>query len=261
MGTGSRMGRQKNKGGTVIGDLLEVWSATKVPATQTQHACKYCSKTFVKESTLFSHLCEAKRRALQEKETGVQWGFRAYLDFYQSTQLSSKPKAYQDFCDSPYYIAFVKYGRYCVSVRCPNYQSYTQWLLRNNKKIDKWTSDSIYDKWLYDHIKQENVQDALERGIKEMTAYAETNPDLKNGYVDYFRYSSANRIIHAICTGQISPWIVYNCDSGVKFLNNLTEEQVNIVVPWIDPDYWNKTFKDNVHDQQWAKTILGSAGL
>lgn len=261
MGTGARVGRQKDKSRTMTSDLISVWQTTAVPTKVPEYVCKYCSKSFVRENTLFSHICEQKRRANQEKETGVQWGFRSFLTFYQSTQLHGKERSYQDFCNSPYYLAFTKYGRYCVSVKCPNYQSYTQWLLKNNKKIDKWASDTLYDQWLYEYIKTENVQDALERGIREMTAYAESNPELKNGYVDYFRYASTNRVVHAICTGQISPWVVYNCDSGVKFLSELTEDQVNIVVAWIDPDYWKQTFKDNARDQDWARSILSSAGL
>ena len=34
-------------------------------------ACKYCTKSFVKESTLAAHLCEPKRRFQQQHETGV----------------------------------------------------------------------------------------------------------------------------------------------------------------------------------------------
>ena len=41
------------------------------------YKCKYCEKTYRKESTLFAHLCEQKRRWQQEKETGVQLGLKA----------------------------------------------------------------------------------------------------------------------------------------------------------------------------------------
>ena len=55
-------------------------------------SCKYCDKEFRKESTLAAHLCENKRRWQQEKETGVQLGLRAYLQFYETTQGSAKLK-------------------------------------------------------------------------------------------------------------------------------------------------------------------------
>jgi hypothetical protein len=225
------------------------------------YKCKYCSKAFVKESTLASHLCEQKRRAQQQNETGVQIGYQAYLRFYEITQGSTKNKSYEDFATSPYYLAFVKYGRYLVSIRAVNTASFTTWLLKNNKKLDYWTKDSFYEEWLREYIKREAVQDALERALKEMTEYAESHPELKNGFTDYFRYANSNRICHHIVSGRISPWVVFNCSTGVEFLDRLDDTQVNIVIKYIDPDFWQKKFIDYLSDTEWAKDILNKAGL
>lgn len=225
------------------------------------YACRYCGKEFRKEVTLTAHLCENKRRWQQEKETGVQLGLRAYLRFYETTQGSSKTKTYEHFVASPYYNAFVKFGRYCQDIRCINFANYVDWLLKNNKKLDYWCKDTLYEEWLPEYLRKEAVQDALERALKEMQDYAESNTDLKNGFTDYFRYGNANRICHHISTGRISPWVVYNCSSGVDFLDQLSEGQVKIILSWIDPEYWQKKFKDYPEDTSWAKHILKEAGL
>ena len=78
------------------------------------YKCRYCEKEFRKESSLAVHLCEPKRRWQQEKEVGVQLGLKAYLRFYEITQGSAKLKSYEDFVKSPYYNAFVKWGRHMV---------------------------------------------------------------------------------------------------------------------------------------------------
>lgn len=223
--------------------------------------CKYCDKEYRKESTLAAHLCEQKRRWQQEGETGVQFGLQAYLRFYETTQGSSKLKSYEDFVKSPYYSAFVKYGRHMVNIRCINVSRYTDWLLKNNKKLDYWCKDDHYVEWMHEYLKRESVQDAVERALQEMQRYADEHPDLKNGFSDYFRYANSNRICHHISNGRISPWIVYNCASGVDFLSTLSEEQVNIILPWIDPDYWQRKFTDYVADAEWIKDILAKAGL
>lgn len=225
------------------------------------YKCKYCDKGFTKESTLAVHLCEQKRRAQQQNEVGVQLGLKAYLRFYEYSQGSAKLKSYEDFCKSPYYNAFVKFGRYCQGIRCINYTVYLDWLLKNNKKLDNWCSDKLYTEWLPEYLKKEAVQDALERALKEMQDYADTHPELKNGFTDYFRYGNTNRIVYHISTGRISPWVVYNCTSGVDFLSQLTEEQVAIVMPWIDPDNWQRKFNDYLADTEWVKNILSKAGL
>lgn len=223
--------------------------------------CRYCEKGFRKESTLSAHLCENKRRWQQEKEAGVQMGLRAYLRFYEVTQGSAKLKFYEHFVKSPYYNAFVKFGRYCQSIRCINFVNFLEWLLKNNKKIDYWCKDSLYEEWLLEYLKKEATQDALERALKEMQDYADTHLELKNGFTDYFRYGNTNRILHHITTGRISPWVIYNCSSGVKFLDELSEEQVSIVLAWIDPDFWQRKFKDYMADTEWVKDILNKAGL
>ena len=222
--------------------------------------CKYCEKDFRKESTLVAHLCEPKRRWQQEFETGVQFGLRAYLQFYETTQGSAKLKSYSDFVASPYYNAFTKFGRYMVAIRCINPNSFTTFLLRNNKKIDHWCKDKLYEEWLNEYLKKEAVQDALERGLKTMEEYANGDSGLAS-FSHYFKYGNNNRICHHITTGRISPWVIYNCDSGIEFLESLSQEHLAIVLSWIDPDYWNRKFKDYVADVEWCKHVLKKAGL
>ena len=225
------------------------------------YKCRYCDKEFRKESTLTAHLCEQKRRWQQERETGVQLGLRSYLRFYETTQGSAKLKSYEDFVTSPYYNAFVKYGRYLVAIRAINPTSFTDWLLKNNKKLDYWCKDSLYEEWMRDYIKREAVQDALERALKEMQEYADNHLELRNGFRDYFRFGQPNRICHHVSTGRISPWVIYNSTSGVAFLEGLNEGQLTLIMPWIDPEFWQHKFKDYLADTEWIKEALSIAGL
>ena len=225
------------------------------------YSCKYCKKEFKKESTLAAHLCEPKRRHQQQNETGVQLGFKTYLRFYELTQGSAKLKTYEDFVASPYYMAFVKFGRYLVAIRCINTGSFIDWLLKNNKKIDYWTKDTMYSEWMRDYLKKENVKDALERALKEMQDLADKDSRLGGKFDDYFRRANTNRICQHIANGRISPWIVFNCTSGVEFLETLNEEQLSMIIEWIDPDYWQRKFTDYMADTEWTKHILKQAGL
>ena len=223
------------------------------------YKCRYCEREFRKESTLTAHLCEQKRRWQQEKETGVQFGLRAYLKFYETTQGSARLKSYEDFVNSPYYNAFVRYGRHLVAIRVINSDSFTTWLLKNNKKLDQWCKDAFYEEWLLEHLKREAPQDALERALREMEDYA-GNSDIAS-FSHYFKYGNTNRICHHICTGRVSPWVVFNCDSGIEWLDHLNEEQILLIMPYINPDYWNHKFKDYMADVEWCKHILKEAGL
>jgi hypothetical protein len=225
------------------------------------YKCKYCEKEFRKESSLAVHLCEVKRRWQQERETGVQFGLQAYLRFYEMTQGSAKMKSYTDFVASPYYRAFVKFGRHMVAIRAVNPKAFIDWVIKENKKLDHWCHEKVYLEYLKQYMRKEAVQDALERALKEMQDYADEHGEFKNGFSDYFRFGSPNRICHHIANGRVSPWIVFNCATGVEFLDGLNEDQIGIVLPWIDPEYWQRKFKDYVADTEWIKEILKEAKL
>ena len=73
--------------------------------------------------------------------------------------------------------------------------------------------------------------------------------------------ANSNRVCHHIANGRISPWILFSCDSGIAFLGELGEEQVTQIIKMIDPEYWQRKFKDYVADAEWTKQILKDAGL
>jgi hypothetical protein len=184
-------------------------------------------------------------------------GFQAYLKFYELTQGSARLKTFDDFADSPYYRAFVKFGRYCVGTKAINPAQFTAWLLKHNKKIDNWGSDKVYTEYLLDYLKMEAVADALARAVEFGIDWSEKHSAPPN---DCLRYGSSHAMCHAVTTGRISPWVVYNCESGQKFLAGLTPEQVAMIWAYIDADFWNKKFREYPEDQQFAQEILKKAG-
>lgn len=221
------------------------------------HTCKYCGKTFAKESTLAVHVCEQKRRHNEQSDRGVQMGLQAYLKFYEYTQGSAKSKTFTDFAKSPYYKAFVKFGRYCVDTRVINPARFTEWVVNKNKKLDRWASDAIYTEYLIDYLRVENVTDALARAVEFGMDWSEKTTHPPH---DCLRYGNTNAMVYAVTTGRISPWVIYNCESGQKFLTELSAEQIAIVWPYIDTDFWQINFHKYQADQEFARDILKKAG-
>lgn len=221
--------------------------------TTEKFTCKYCGKEFRRLNTLAVHQCEKKRRALQENETGVRLGMQAYLKFYEMTQGSAKTKTYQDFSESPYYMSFVKFGQYLVQIRAINVPGFTEWIIKGNKKLDQWTKEAFYDEYLYDYLRKEHPTTALERTFTEMQKWADASG--KNFNV-IFRAGAPNKVCNMIANGRISPWVIYQCDSGIEFLASLNEEQVTLIYKFIDPEFWQRKFKDFVADTEFIKSVL-----
>ena len=223
----------------------------------TAYACRYCSRSFSRETTLSVHVCEQKKRWQEQSERGVQLGLQGYLKFYEYTQGSAKLKSWDDFVTSPYYRAFVKWGRYCVDVRVIRPERLLEWLLKHNKKIDNWCSDKLYTEYLVTHVQKETVNDALARAIEYGLSWSEKTGSPSH---DCLRYGSVNATCYAVTTGRVSAWVIYNSESGQKFLTELNAEQVAMIWPYIDSDIWQKKFADYPGDQEYAREILTQAG-
>jgi hypothetical protein len=225
--------------------------------TEVRYQCQYCEQEFTRESTLSAHLCEPKRRHQERGEKGVQLGLQAYLKFYEYSQGSARLKTWDDFAKSPYYRAFVKFGRYCQSSYVINPVRFMDWLLKNNKKIDYWCQDTNYNEYLTEYLQIEAVADALSRSIEYSIDWSEKNSAQP---CDCLRYGNRNVLCHAVATGRISPWAIYNCASGQEFLNELSSEQVAMIWPYINADRWQQRFANYRADQEYAQEILKQAG-
>jgi hypothetical protein len=248
---------RKSKG--VMSEFLEIIKEAKAQGPVDQnHVCQFCSKRFVKESTLAAHLCENKRRNQQRDEIGVRLAFQAYLRFYELTQGSAKKRTYDDFVRSSYYVAFTKFGRHLHSIRAVNPTSFIEYVIKNNKKLDHWCRDKLYEEYLLQYLQKENPQDALERGIMEMQVWADEE---KSVVKDFFRYANTNKIAAMITNGRISPWLIYCSDTGQACLGRFNDEQVAMVYAWIDPEFWQRRLKTYAADAEWCRNILTQAGF
>jgi hypothetical protein len=223
--------------------------------TKNKFVCEYCDKEFVREESIAAHLCETKRRYRERNEPGVRIALQAYLKFYEFS--GTRNKTFDDFVKSSYYRAFVKFGRYCVEINAINPTQFMSWLLKNNKKIDRWCSDQLYTEYLIEYLKFESVEDALTRALLESIAWGDEtgHPDR-----DFLRYGNINRICYLITVGRVSAWTLYNCSAGQEFLDRLPAEQLPMIWSYIDADQWHEIFRGRSEDQQYARDMLKKAG-
>jgi hypothetical protein len=205
-----------------------------------KHSCEFCKKTFSRERTLLSHLCEKKQRWLNRDHAGNRIGFQCWVQFYSKHSTSkTKNRSYEEFIYSPYYIAFVKFGSYCVDVKAVHIPRYVDWLLQQQIKLDDWTSDRVYNRFLCEYLRVEDPFDAIYRGVEYCTTLSEIDEIKPN---DVFRYSNSNRVCHGITMGKISPWMLYQSDSGIRFLETLNPDQVTMIAEYINYELWALKF-------------------
>lgn len=220
-----------------------------------QNECQYCGRQYRTVKGFDAHSCKLKLRYESANKKEVKIGFQGFVSFYKRS--INKDKTYTDFVKSPYYQAFISWGRYVTEIRAIAPEAFLNYLLDNNKKIDQWCRDNIYETFLLEHLLKESVADALTRSIETSLQWAQRTNMQSH---DILRYGNPNGTVYYITTGRISPWALYNCVSGQYFLNNLNVEQLSIVLPYIDPDKWNAILMNNSVDKLYAEEILEKAG-
>jgi len=222
------------------------------------YKCEYCGSSYVKEKTLAAHMCEKKRRHLQKEEKRVRYGFYAFQRFYKLSAGTKNEKTYEQFCDSPYYNAFVKFGSFVNNVRPLYPEKYIDYVVTSGVKLDHWARDELYEKYALELILKEDATTALERSVTTMMDWAEANNAVWNSY---FRYVSLNRAVQHIKDGKISPWLILNCDSGLEMLSKFNDEQLSMIYNIMDPQHWAIRFKRHKLDVEMVKEIAREANL
>jgi hypothetical protein len=208
--------------------------------------------------TLVAHMCERKRRALQQNEKRVQAGFMAFNRFWQLGQGAKKPKTYDEFCDTAYYNAFVKFGSFINNVRPLYPDKFIDYVIKSGAKLDNWCRDSLYEKYLYEVLKTEPVESAVQRSLQTMMEWGDEH---NANFAHYFSYVSLNKSVHDIKNGHISAWIILNSSDGKKMIQTMSDEQLDMIAPAFDVPYWLRRFKELPADVALVKEICKEVGI
>jgi hypothetical protein len=222
------------------------------------YKCEYCQKLFAKEKTLVVHICEQKRRHISRNEKHVQAGLLTFQKFYDFAQKGKTKKTFDDFVDSPYYTAFVKFGSFLVNTNPIYPEMFIDYVVKSGIKIDHWCRDELYDTYISELIKNEPADGAIQRSITTMMDWSDKN---NAPWEHYFAYVNLNRATHDIKEGLISPWLVLNTKSGKEMLQRMNDEQLEIISAVIDPQHWIKKFKSLPADIELIKDVVKEARI
>ena len=222
------------------------------------YTCVHCSKSFMKEKTLVAHMCERKRRALQKDEKRVQAGFMAFNRFWQLTQNAKKNKTYDNFADSSYYNAFVKFGSFINNVNPIYPDKFIDYVIRSGVKLDHWCRDELYETYLYEMLKVEPVESAVQRTLTTMMEWGD---EQKAEFYHYFLYVSLNRAVHDIRNGRISPWVILNSKSGQAMIQKMSDEQLDMISPALELSYWMKKLREVPADVALVREICQEVSI
>jgi len=192
--------------------------------------CQYCDAQFKSEKTIMVHICEPKRRWMNKDEKYSRLAFYAYGRFYELTQAVGN-KSFEDFVD---------------------------FVIRNSVKLDRWCSDSVYETYIQELNRKESADRAVERSILLMQKWG---GEYDRPFSRFFKEVSKPLAIHYITSGRLSPWAIFNCDSGAELIDSFSDRELIIINGYLEPHFWTRKFNTRVEDVQFVKMILKKAGI
>jgi len=195
---------------------------------------------------------------MSKNERHVQAGLLTFQKFYEFAQKGSTPKTFDDFASSSFYNAMVKFGSFLVNTAPIYPERFIDFVVRSGVKLDHWCRDELYDTYISELIKIEPADGAIQRTVKTMMDWGDGN---NAPWEHYFQYVNLNRATHDIKEGLISPWMVLNSKSGKEMLKRMNDEQLEIVGPIIDPNYWSRRFKSLPADVELVKDVIKEAKI
>ena len=238
--------------------MLRTLVGTRSRSMQLNFKCEYCGKEFAKEKTLVVHVCEQKRRHMSKNERHVQAGLLTFQRFSEISQKSKTPKTFEDFANSSFYNAMVKFGSFLINTAPIYPEMFIDFVIKSGVKLDHWCRDELYETYIAELIKKEPADGAIQRTIKTMMDWSDEN---SAPWEHYFQYANLNRATHDIKEGLISPWLLLNTKSGKELLQRMNDEQLEIVGPMIDPQFWMRRFKALPADVELIKDVIKEARI
>lgn len=227
---------------------------------QESFTCEFCNKSFQRERTLINHLCENKRRWANRDKKYVRLGFNAWIRWHElnTTTKNSVTKSYKDFMKSKYYIAFTKFGRHVENTNMVNPNQFIDFVIKNHIKLDDWCKDSVYEAYVREVCRKEDVQTALERQVRIMESWADETGE---EWTDFFKKINPNVATKMILSGRISPWILFNSKTVSYLFERMTDEQLELIEKFIDPKIWKIKMMKNKSDTKIVSEILEKYGI
>lgn len=219
-----------------------------------QYTCRWCDKTFTRERTLASHMCERKRRWMSSDEPTSRIAFQVWYDFmhYVSPQ-TKKDRTVEEFIRSADYLGFVKFANYLIELRPIESDRFIKWLFKMGVRLQDWSKPGTYGLYVQEASKKETAERAVERAVLVMKQWSEQTGE---PWQDFFQKVPAATAMNMIVMGRISPWVLYSCDAAQRMLDRMEPGQLETIARSIDTEWWIKKIKKNPSETAWISTLL-----
>lgn len=215
----------------------------------------YCRRTWIRPEHIHRHQCARETRVQQRSHPTTLLALTAW-QWFNKKPVSTRGDVWFQFESSTLYDTFWNFAAYCRGNHCGNPRRYLDWCLQNKIPDRSWCRDANYDRFLREFIRTEAPLDSVIRSVQTLRDLA----DSRGLALSEVWSLSANLICQKIQRGDITPWLLYCCDTGQRWLASLNSNQLTQIFTWINPDFWHRRVTTNSHVPE-LQRLLTQAGL
>ena len=169
-------------------------------------------------------MCIKKQRHLDKDSVASRMGLELFRRFYELNTATKNAKTIDEFINSRYYTAFIKFARRLMDLRPVDQSRFVDYVFRNGIKDRDWCKDNVYEAYIVDLLSKEPASRGLERSINTMNEWGEKY-DLP--FNEFFIHVAPAEATHLVKMGKISPWVLYLSTTSDHLWNRLSDEQAD----------------------------------
>jgi hypothetical protein len=203
-------------------------------------------------------MCVKKQRHLDKDSVASRMGLELFRRFYELNTATKNAKTIDEFINSRYYTAFIKFARRLMDLRPVDQSRFVDYVFRNGIKDRDWCKDKVYEAYIVDLLSKEPASRGLERSINTMNEWGEKY-DLP--FNEFFIHVAPAEATHLVKMGKISPWVLYLSTTSDHLWDRLSDEQADIISSVINPKIWKAKFELKKDDCSFTRGILQDAGI
>lgn len=230
----------------------------KAGSGKVEYTCKFCKKSYSRETTLQAHMCVQKRRFNDADTAGSRIGFQAYKRFHEKNFFGKKEKTFEEYITSQYYLDFARLGNYIVNLKPISQALFIDYIFDSNVKSSEWTKDILYECFVADLVKREPADAGAIRSIETIIEWCSKHDcEVTNFFATVPIYEAS----HMIKFGKISPWVLYLSTTGDDLISRFNEDVVSSINSILYPPFWRARIRKFEDDAAFVSTLLEDAGI
>jgi hypothetical protein len=152
----------------------------------------------------------------------------------------------------------VRFGNWLIEQQVQEVETYVKWLLKQKIQFAQWSDVILYNNFLGELLQDETPEMGLQRSLRTVQKWTEEQGE---SIQNFWKKVNSNQATLWIIQGKISPWMLYNCNSAVEFLERCNIEQLSLIQTIAPVKKWKVRLLRHKQEADLIKSVLTEAGM